>query len=341
MMDKVRQKALQIWAEKHQIHSLLQQDPSQIAWMKHWDQPLAELHDSIDMMSGLTKIDLRHNGLRRLSSSLGKLLRLEDLTSMGNDLESLPDVFQQLKQLRYFDMRENCLHHLPPSIGALENLRQLILCSNLMVSLPKEIGQLKKLVRLDLSRNPLRSLPSELQYCTALEYLDISGTLINHLPEWLGEMPHLKHLVCGLNRVAQMEQALGRTGKHPPIESTAVDNEPFQLWFERQLATDPYGPLKITFRRVLKQDLSDAEIDSKARGLVGSEDWPEGWFVWGQDEAGEYVEYYLTSRWGDGHGRIGHDGHHTDLPVLSQVGPIDEEYETLAQELRAKGLLDR
>ena len=57
-----------------------------------------------------------------------------------------------------------------------------------------------------------------------------------------------------------------------------------------------------------------------------------GWFV--------QQSHYLTSRWGDSHGRIGRDGSHVDLPVLWQTGPIDEEYEALQNALRAKGLVD-
>lgn len=98
--------------------------------------------------------------------------------------------------------------------------------------------------------------------------------------------------------------------------------------------------MKISFRKRLEQDLTDAEIASKAPGMVGGEDWPEGQFIWGEGEAGEFIEYYLSSRWGDSHGRIGRDGSHADLPVLWQTGPIDEEYEALQNELRTKGLLN-
>jgi len=337
---------LQDWAKEHQIFSLMGENLERTTWLTHWDEPLPELPEDIGLLRALTRIDLRHNSLRRLPESLGQLHRLEDLTSMGNELASLPDVFHHLKRLHYLDMRENRLQSLPPSLGALENLQSLILWENCLSELPAEIGQLKRLVRLDLSRNPLLSLPESLRHCEALVHLDISGTLISHLPEWLGEMKNLKHLIRGPNQIAEINRALAEDEKredcadnrHPYIAPPVIDNEPFKLWFERALADDPYGPMKITFRKWLEQDLTDNEIASKAPGMVGSEDWPEGSFIWGNDDQGEYVEYYLTSRWGDRHGRIGLDGSHTDLPVLWQVGPIDEEYETLERELRAKGL---
>ena len=340
--------ALQIWAEEHKIHSLMGDDLERTVWLNHWNAPLIELPEAIGLLQALTRIDLRHNGLRCLPQSLGQLHRLEDLTSMGNELESLPDVFHHLKRLRYLDMRENRLHSLPASFGALENLKCLILRDNYLSELPTAIGRLKRLQQLDLSRNPLRSLPAELCQCDSLEYLDISGTLISHLPEWLGDMPSLKHLVRGPNQVAEMNRMLAeRTewpecadNEHPYIAPPPIDNEPFRLWFERALADDPYGLMKIAFRKRLEQDLTDAEIASKTPGLVGSEDWPEGQFIWGEDEDGDYIEYYLTSRWGDSHGRIGRDGSHADLPVLWQTGPIDEEYEALQNALRAKGLVD-
>jgi hypothetical protein len=339
---------LQDWAQQHRVFSLMGEDLAQAPWLTHWNEPLSELPEAIGLLQGLTKIDLRQNGLRRLPASVGKLHRLQDLTNMNNELEGLPDVFQHLPELRYLDMRKNRLCSLPPSIGALQNLRCLILYDNCLEALPPEMGQLKRLVKLDLSRNPLRSLPAELRHCESLVHLDISGTLISHLPEWLGEMKNLKHLIRGPNQIAEINRALSEDAecsncadnKHPYIAPPPIDNEPFQLWFERALAGESYGPMKITFRQWLEQDLTDAEIASKARGMVGSEDWPEGWFVWGNDDHGDYIEYYLTSRWGDRHGRIAQDGRHTDLPVLWQVGPIDEDYNALERELRAKGLID-
>ena len=339
---------LQDWAQHHQIFSLMGENLERTTWLTHWDEPLPELPEDIGLLRALTRIDLRHNGLGRLPESLGQLHRLEDLTSMGNELASLPDVFHHLKRLRYLDMRENRLQSLPPSLGALENLQSLILWDNCLSELPTEIGQLKRLERLDLSRNPLLSLPESLRHCDALVYLDISGTLISHLPEWLGEMRNLKHLIRGPNRIAEINRALAEDEKwagradnrHPYIAPSVIDNEPFRLWFERALVDDPYGSMKITFRKWLEQDLTDAEIANKAPGMVGSEDWPEGSFVWGEDERGEYIEYYLSSRWGDRHGRIGLDGNHTDLPALWQVGPIEEEYEILQRELQTKGLIE-
>jgi hypothetical protein len=340
--------ALRAWAEAHQVVSLKGADLERETWLSHWDAPLETLPEEIGLLRALIRIDLRHNGLQTLPQSLGQLHRLEDLTSMGNALEHLPDVFHHLKRLRYLDLRENRLQSLPASLGALESLKGLILRDNCLTALPPQIGQLKRLQQLDLSRNPLQCLPPELQHCESLVHLDISGTLIDHLPEWLGEMRALKHLIRGPNRVAEINRALAEDAelsgyadkRHPYIVPPEIDNEPFKLWFERALAADAYGPLKIAFRHILQQDLSDAEIASKARGVVGSEDWPEGWFVWGADEGGEYIEYYLTSRWGDQHGRIDRDGSHSELPALWQMGPIDEEYEALQRELMAKGLLD-
>lgn len=329
--------ALQDWVETEKVLSLIGGDLLQEKWLNHWNKPLTELPEAIGQLQALTRIDLRHNGLHRLPESLGRLHRLEDLTCMGNKLECLPDVFHHLKQLRYLDMRENRLHSLPPSTGELESLQSLILRDNRLNDLPVEIGLLKRLERLDLCRNPLRSLPDELRHCESLEHLDISGTLISHLPEWLGEMKNLKHLVRGPNELAQIGSAHARSTRPPaPIR---IDNEPFLLWFERALAEDSYGPLKITFRHVLHQDLSDAEIASKARGLIGDEGWPEGCFIWGDDERGEHIEYYLSSRRGDRHGRIDRDGRHEVLAALWQTGPIDAEYQALYRDLQGKGLV--
>lgn len=333
--------ALRAWAAEHRIVSLtMSSDLRAVAWLKHWNEPLHELPELIGLLQGLTTIDLRHNGLRQLPAAIGQLHRLESLTSMSNLLQSLPDQLHHLQRLRYLDLRDNALHRLPPSLGALSQLRMLILNDNCLSELPTEIGQLKQLEHLDLSRNPLRSLPEQLHQCEALNTLDISGTLISHLPDWLGEMPNLRHLKRGPNVAAEIGQAIQWHGKHPYIAPPAIDNEPFTLWFERQLAGETWGPLKITFRKILQQELTDESIASKAKGMIGSEDWPEGWFVWGEDASGEYIEYYQRSRWGDSHGRINSDGSHVELPALWHIGPIDDDYLALEAELKRKGLLN-
>lgn len=117
---------------------------------------------------------------------------------------------------------------------------------------------------------------------------------------------------------AEIGQAIQWHGKHPYIAPPAIDNEPFKLWFERQQPAKHGGALKITFRQILQQELTDEAIASKAKGMIG-EDWPEGWFVWGEDASGENIEYYQRSRWGDRHGCINSDVKVGQLVLIEEI----------------------
>ena len=80
---------------------------------------------------------------------------------------------------------------------------------------------------------------------------------------------------------------------------------------------DSYRLMKATFRRFMDEDLTDAQIASRAPGRVGDDYYPYALFCWGDEQF-----------------RIWRDGSYEASP-----GPFDEEYEALERELDAKGLL--
>jgi hypothetical protein len=89
-----------------------------------------------------------------------------------------------------------------------------------------------------------------------------------------------------------------------------------------------------------EEELTDGAIAQKQRFMIGDEGWPLGWAIWDEDARGEHIAYYLTSRFGDTHGKIYRDGEHdASLPALWQVGPIDDRYYALEADLQNRGLL--
>lgn len=313
-------------------------------WFSYFTQYTFEfIPEEIGILTKLTRFDVRSNGLKQLPDSLGDLKQLESFTIMDNEIESIPDTITQCTKIAYFDVRENCLTHLPKEIGKLSHLEMIIARDNCLTDLPESIGRLSKLYTLDLSNNPITTLPESLKECSALETFDITGTLIQHLPEWLGEMKNLKKLLYGPSN-GQLNPdwylLAGEKSKNPPIPMVEIDNIPFKLLFEKELEETEYGAMKITFRKILDQDLSDDEILDKRLSMIGEEEWPLGNYIWGDDESGEYIEYYLSSRWGDSHGKIYKNGEYvTNLPTLWHVGPIDDEYTAIQNELESKGLI--
>jgi hypothetical protein len=278
---------------------------------KHYNVPY--IPEEIEVLQKVNSFKFQNAGLQSLPDSVCKLIQIQSFDVESNNLKELPECIGELKKMMYFDASENQISYLPDSITNARSLVMIRMNDNNLSSIPKSIGKLKELDRLFLSNNPLKELPEELQYCHALETLDISNTQIEEIPEWLGEMKSLRTLIC---------------------------DKPFKLYYEKMWESEEYGSLKISFRKILDQDLSDEEITHKQPTLVGDEGWPLGMYVWGNDQKrGEYIEYYLRSHWGDSHGKIFKDGEHERLKALSQIGPIDGTYTKLDEYLREKGLI--
>ncbi|PTB83352.1 hypothetical protein C9926_03385, partial [Sulfurovum lithotrophicum] len=71
--------------------------------------------------------------------------------------------------------------------------------------------------------------------------------------------------------------------------------------------------------------------------MIGDEVLPLGNYVWGKDDGGEYIEYYVS--WlphyrGDSHCKIYKDGTHEHLPTLPQIGEVTQCELDLREELR-------
>jgi len=113
--------------------------------------------------------------LESLSESIGKLKKLVQLYSVGNNLKSLPESIGELENLRYLDLKDNKIETLPESIGKLENLRALKLENNNLSDLPSSINNLKSLSDLYLDNNNLETIPETLADLTELYTLYFPG----------------------------------------------------------------------------------------------------------------------------------------------------------------------
>jgi len=88
-------------------------------------------------ITGATKLILDKNHFTSLSSTLGKLQRLEYLSLAKNGLNTLPSEIGQLKELRYLDARENNISYLPPDLWLCRRLETLNLSSNVLDGFPR------------------------------------------------------------------------------------------------------------------------------------------------------------------------------------------------------------
>jgi len=102
-----------------------------------------------------------------------------------------------------------------------------------------------------------------------------------------------------------------------------------------------YEQMQIVFSDLFSQALTDEEIAHQEGGIIGDEAVPLGNYVWGRDNRGEYIEYYVS--WiphyrGDSHGKIYKDGTHEHLPTLPHIGEVTQWEIDLKEALRKKGL---
>lgn len=178
------------------------------------------------MIDSLTRLDLRHQGLRSLPREVfDHAGTLEVLDLSGNQLDSLPDDLPRLHRLKVLFASDNPFTELPEVLGrcpSLEmvgfkanhihtvreatlpaRLRWLILTDNALPELPAGIGRCHRLQKLMLAGNRLRALPASLAACERLELLRLSANHFEEaeaaLPDWLLALPQLAWLALAGN----------------------------------------------------------------------------------------------------------------------------------------------
>ncbi|KAJ4346551.1 uncharacterized protein N0V89_010482 [Didymosphaeria variabile] len=88
-------------------------------------------------ITGLTKLILDKNHFSALSTSIGRLIRLEHLSVARNSLDEIPTEIGRLAELKYLDVRENNLGRLPAEIWYARRLETLNVSSNVLDGFPK------------------------------------------------------------------------------------------------------------------------------------------------------------------------------------------------------------
>jgi internalin A len=106
-------------------------------------------------LPNIEELDLSHNKLSQVISSIGALTRLTSLNLTDNALDRLPDALGHLSALQDLFLAGNKLSELPRSLGDVSTLRTLDLENNELTSLLESLGSLSSLSTLKVSGNPL------------------------------------------------------------------------------------------------------------------------------------------------------------------------------------------
>ncbi|KAL6749385.1 hypothetical protein V8C86DRAFT_2849072 [Haematococcus lacustris] len=167
----------------------------------------------LELTQSLTSLDLSHNTLTQLPSTLGLLLRLQQLVLDSNKLTALPDVCTQLTALTLISVRDNQLGMLPAGLGCLSLLRQL------------KVGK--------VSDNQLQCLPSSTSLLASLQLLDLAGNQLTGLPPGLGCMEQMRSLDVSRNHLSALPISIG--GMHRCLSSLRLEHNQLSV-LPRELA---------------------------------------------------------------------------------------------------------
>lgn len=177
--------------------------------------------------SELVELDLEHNLLETLPTSIGSLVKLRVLKAANNRLRSLPDSISRLdSELRDVSLAHNLFEHPPTGLGSLLRLERLDLSSNRLVALdPMDFAHLRCLRSLRVNANQLEALPESVG-TTPLEELWIAGNRFVDFPPAVLELkPTLTSLRMQSNKLSQLPVEFGELAR---LEDVQADGNPFK-----------------------------------------------------------------------------------------------------------------
>ncbi|WP_414655270.1 leucine-rich repeat domain-containing protein [Flavihumibacter sp. UBA7668] len=165
---------------------------------------IESIADQISQLANLRMLDLGHNKLKKIPSSIGDLKKLDSYLYLHNNkIEDLPGEIGKLELLRYLNCSNNLLTNLPSSIGNLKNLIEFKLANNQLSDLPKEIRTLTSLRYLDLSGNEFKKIPV---LPPTIWELNLRNNKISQLP--LQNYPELKKLDLRNNQLNSVPESI-------------------------------------------------------------------------------------------------------------------------------------
>ena len=299
-----------------------------------------EVPAAIACLKNLRELHLQEAPLSCLPENIGELANLESL-ALGNRL--------WVKKKHTYGVRSNTkFTRLPPSVTRLKKLGRLEILYTALCELPEDFGELENLVYLNLSCNKIKKLPASMARLKNLHSLDLSDNRLAELPSWIQQFEKLEHLNIGGN---PLQVVPGWLGDMPALVSLGHSNDmaPPMLARVRKKLSLPLGKLQAEFLNQVGKhgfELPEENVVKRQRGTLppdAEEDGGYGYgdtcdYVFGRDEKGEYVDYYIAHRiWGDLHVRIWETGETERLETFSVIFSSHEEVHEIGERLKAKG----
>ena len=153
-----------------------------------------------DNLTNLTWLNLSHNQLANVPSTIKNLKRLQRLDLSNNELTKLPDEIGELTSLKWLNLFYNELENLPSTFGKLTKLKWLNLSGNKEVfshaenTLPQTFRKLTNLEWLDLSCTNVNRLPIIEELNGSLRFLFLASNKLTGVPMEIRKLTELKEL---------------------------------------------------------------------------------------------------------------------------------------------------
>jgi Leucine-rich repeat (LRR) protein len=235
----------------------------------------------------LKELNVSHNQLEQLPSSILQLRALEVLNLEGNRLSNLPDEFAQLTQLKALNLSKNLLATLPPVLSKLPQLAELSIGGNHIHQLPASIAALSALrilhwyhrPTLPLPRiddklsilpvfdpyqgQPLKQIDDALAKLPNLEYLDLSHHGLAQLPANLHQLKQLKVLALAGNGYTTFPDFIGKLHHLQFLQLSAnpMEQVPSKIW--KKIAKLEFLGLANTGIHALPTGIGDLQLLSR------------------------------------------------------------------------------
>ncbi|KAH8891918.1 PP2C-domain-containing protein [Thozetella sp. PMI_491] len=166
---------------------------------------------SLGRASKLTYLDVSNNRLDELEhAELNGLTGLLKLNLANNRLKRLPPYFGQYRSLRTINISSNFLEKFPSFLCELESLVDLDLSFNLIGGFPDNIGNLRNLEKFVVTNNRLSgNVPPSFRNLSSLRELDIKFNAISSI-DIIAELPKLEILAADHNAISQFKGTFER-----------------------------------------------------------------------------------------------------------------------------------
>ena len=206
------------------------------------------LNDSIQKLSRLTVIDVRHCQLKEFPDALcdlqenlvtiyydynfvlkfpkpiGKLAGLRSLHLSKNELKTVPmGCIEFMTALTHLDLSHNWLEDIPQTIGVNRYIKNLILNNNHLQVAPRSLVALTSLEKLNLACNHIKRVP-EITTLTRLSELCLENNCLERLPLRLWTLTNLGTLEARGNDLMKV----------PPVSVAYQGKQKIMQWLQEE-----------------------------------------------------------------------------------------------------------